>query len=267
MKLLTFILINGPLAVSFFTLCILLILTFYGYKKWQAGYETFLSLGRGGTPYNALGYTIVSIKAMFGIDPLSYPPIPTDLDQQIGYLDETQLHHRPGSRPVIKGVAPQRQVDQAAPYDIVQNDVCDLINQNEHICLRTSFLERHGPAFFPTDMNSSRPSERIFGAEIGHVHEYDGSVHVNLHPADVAKVIQYGWAERHGLARGDSLWFMYFRDFWRFFGYADARPPVSVGWVLVYAPRTHQERMIVLRIIGAGAQWITNTPVLHPDDM
>ncbi|KAF2184952.1 hypothetical protein K469DRAFT_577340 [Zopfia rhizophila CBS 207.26] len=50
-----------------------------------------------------------------------------------------------------------------------------------------------------------RGSEKIFGNEIGHVHSYDGSLHLNLHPVEIEHVIEKAWGERHPLAREDSL--------------------------------------------------------------
>jgi hypothetical protein len=250
-------LFHVPKIVELFGLAALAMSVTWAILKWRQGYTVFLSLGRGGTPYNALGYTILSFKSLFGINPLVAPDIPEGLHPQDGFLKV--LPQRSSPRPRILGVAPQRQTTQKANWKTVQSAIDTFIKTSPHIKQDTSFLEQHGKAMFPRDRCSARHSERIFGSEIGHVHEYDGSLHLNLHPRDIATVLTSRWGERHPLARGDRLWFAYFRDLWRYLGYEAARPPVSVNWTLIYAPRTEEEQKIVIGIVKAAGEWMTGT--------
>lgn len=71
-----------------------------------------------------------------------------------------------------------------------------------------------------------------------HVHAFDGSLHVELHPEDAKVVIDKGWGERHPLAIG-----------WRTF--------LPEGYMLLYAPRTAQEVEVLMKIVGAGMGWAT----------
>ncbi|KAF2242608.1 hypothetical protein BU26DRAFT_570682 [Trematosphaeria pertusa] len=235
------------------------------YVKWRKGYAVFLSLGQGGTPYNALGYTVELFTALcFGIDPFQPPAIPAELFPQTGFLHS--IPKRTGDRPSLPSTALQRQCNQHADPALIQTDIDAFLTNYPHLCQETSSLSRHITALFPRDKRLSRPSERLFNSEIGHVHSYDGSLHLNLHPADVDKVLACGWGERHPLARGDVLWLAYFRDFWRFWGYEEARPPVPAGWTLVYAPRDEEERRVVMRMVGAAAEWMTGVRVEKTDE-
>jgi hypothetical protein len=249
------LLFKSSSVITLLSLAILSVFITWTIFKWRQGYAVFLSLGRGGTPYNALGYTIVSFKAMFGINPLVAPDVPEGLSPRDGFLKALPL--RPGPRPKVLGVAPQRQIEEKVSWQSVQMAINKFINSSSSMEQNISFLEQHGQAIFPLDKHSARLSEKLFGFEIGHVHEYDGSLHLNLHPRDIATVLASGWGERHPLARGDKFWFAYFCDFWQYFGYEGARPPVSVNWTLIYAPRTEEERQVVLSIVKAAGEWMT----------
>ena len=87
---------------------ILLILTIvYIYHD----YKAFLSLGPGGTPSTPLGYLKVKILGLVSLrDPLQPLPIPPHFRPQQGYLEF--LPTRAGKRPLVLGIAPQRQQTQ-----------------------------------------------------------------------------------------------------------------------------------------------------------
>jgi hypothetical protein len=72
-----------------------------------------------------------------------------------------------------------------------------------------------------------------------HAHPSDGSLHLTLHPADVAAVLEARWGERHPLGSGG--WLSQF---------------VPRGFVLVYAPRDEHEVQVVMRIVAAAIWWV-----------
>ena len=80
------------------------------------------------------------------------------------------------------------------------------------------------------------PWNRTCGAppEIAHLHGSEGSLHVTLDAADVAKVLERGWGERHPLA---GRW-------------------LRSGFTMVYAPRSEDEVAAVMEIVRAGAWWV-----------
>ncbi|KAF3360391.1 Adenosylhomocysteinase [Verticillium dahliae VDG1] len=74
-----------------------------------------------------------------------------------------------------------------------------------------------------------------------HVHDSDHSLHMTLHPDDIAEVLRKGWGQRHPLAR--KGWF--------------GAMPVPEEFLMVYAPRDDQELQIVCRIIEAAIWYVT----------
>ena len=70
--------------------------------------------------------------------------------------------------------------------------------------------------------------------EIAHMHGTDGSLHVTLHPLDVAYILKRGWGERHPLA---GRW-------------------LGSGFMMIYAPRDEEELKVILEIVQAGARWV-----------
>jgi len=64
-------------------------------------------------------------------------------------------------------------------------------------------------------------------------------LHLTLHPADAAVVLQTGWGERHPLAQGG--WLSRF---------------VPAGFIMVYAPRNTKEVEMVSKIVAAAVWWI-----------
>ncbi|EKG19270.1 hypothetical protein MPH_03133 [Macrophomina phaseolina MS6] len=224
----------GPL--SLLALLILLPPTIYFIHR---DYQSFLSLGAGGTPQNLTGYLRIKLLSLFALPNTRIPaPIPADLRQN-GYL--TSLPPRAGPRPTVAGIAPHRQTSQrspspSTPYTSLVARIQALAQKPLNSLVEgTSCFEKHGTGLF-----SLRPLTRTCRGEVCHVHGSDGSLHMTLYPADAKLVIERGWGERHPIARGGF--------FARF---------VPKHFVMVYAPRDEDEVETVMRIVGAAVWWVS----------
>ncbi|KAK5167994.1 uncharacterized protein LTR77_006561 [Saxophila tyrrhenica] len=208
-------------------------------------YLAYLALGPGGTPASLQGFLKVKLLGLFALrDPYS----PRDRTQHGGYLHigSKGLRKRRGPRPVVKGIAPQRQTTQKAPQAMFQrlaSEIERMAAADDTLSIGTSCFEKHGTGLFLASTSPSRTGDLIAHTthrckhEIVHAHASDGSLHLTLHPADSRAVLEAGWGERHPLSRGGR--------FERF---------VPVDFVMIYAPRDSEEVEMVLRIIS-GARW------------
>ncbi|KAF2202959.1 hypothetical protein GQ43DRAFT_461970 [Delitschia confertaspora ATCC 74209] len=209
-------------------------------------YQTFLSLGPGGTPSTPLGYLKIKALSIVSLrNPYAPPSIPAHFRPQQGYL--TSFPHRHGKRPVIMGIAPQRQqTEKSSPeiYKLLSQRIVELTKDPRNALIeRTSCFEKHSTGLFSSD-----PITHTCGGEITHAHPSDGSMHLVLHPADAKVLIEAGWAERHPLARGG--WFRRF---------------VPREFVMVYAPRNEDEVGIVVNIIAAAVWWVSGIDVVRKE--
>ncbi|PVH96433.1 hypothetical protein DM02DRAFT_599326 [Periconia macrospinosa] len=205
-------------------------------------YHAFLSLGPGGTPATPFGYMKIKLLSLVCLrDPLRPLPIPPHFRPQKGYL--SSLPARAGNRPLVQGIAPQRQRTEKSSMDVYKGLVSGmrrLINDPANSLLeRTSCFEKNSSGIF-----SSEPITRTCGGEVCHAHPSDGSMHMTLHPADVKIILEKGWGERHPLARGG----------W-------CRRFVPREFVLVYAPRNEKEIELVMDIISAAVWWVSGVDV------
>ncbi|KAL4917595.1 hypothetical protein BDW62DRAFT_183470 [Aspergillus aurantiobrunneus] len=261
---------NFPLALlSVFrvqlALTLLLPLTFYLIHSIRKDYHAFLALGPGGTPSTPAGYLRICILRLVTIrDPLEPPSIPPTLHPKAGFLSRTTIPARPGSRPTVAGIAPQRQLTQkpgAAMYNALATEIHRLaLTHPTTLYTATSCFEKHSTGIFhrlPTAITtttttsssaktpkpaSTTHNHRITcNGEVCHSHPSDGSLHLTLHPADVKLVLERGWAQRHPLAR-DSWWWV--------------AKIVPTGFVMIYAPRNEEELKVVVEIIRAAAWWV-----------
>ncbi|KAF2002776.1 hypothetical protein P154DRAFT_122633 [Amniculicola lignicola CBS 123094] len=234
---------NTPLFHTFVTILSLL-LPLGAVLYIQHDYKSFLSLGPGGTPSTPLGYAKIKLLSLISLwDPLCPLPIPPHFRPQRGYLSPSSLPKRLGQRPIVRGIAPQRQKSQVSPqaiYGKLVESLKELTRDPSNDLLeRTSCFEKHSSGLF-----ASTPITRTCGGEICHAHPSDGSMHTSLHPADAKLVIEMGWGERHPLAKGG--WFRRF---------------VPREFMLVYAPRKEEEVEIVLRVVKAGVWWVSGVDV------
>lgn len=221
-----------------------IVTAFYIHKDYCA----FLSLGPGGTPATPLGYLKIKLLSLICLrDPLRPIAIPPHFRPQEGYFAEDALPHRVGTKPVIRGIAPQRQQTQRSGEGIygclVEKIKALAIDPRNRLLERTSCFEKHSSGLF-----TSVPITRTCGGEICHAHPSDGSMHMTLHPADANFMIARGWGERHPLARGG----------W-------CRKFVPREFVLVYAPRDKDEVEIITKIIAAGIWWVSGIDVNGDD--
>ncbi|KAK4217631.1 hypothetical protein QBC37DRAFT_38828 [Rhypophila decipiens] len=202
-------------------------------------YLNFLKLGPGGTPPTPSGYARLTWYRLFTLrDPFSPPPrTPNQIPSQ-GILHERPLPYRPGPRPSVAGLAPQRQLNQHGSlraYNRLRAALEGLTGRlpNKFVTA-TSCLEKHGFALF-----ARHPVNVCGNGEIVHIHNSDRSTHMNLHPDDIKEILEKGWGERHPMA-------------WK--GWV--RAPVPVTFTMIYAPRDESDLRIACRIIEA-AIWYT----------
>ncbi|KAF2120426.1 hypothetical protein BDV96DRAFT_485190 [Lophiotrema nucula] len=238
--------LNSPLLQTLFTLSILALATVYI----QHDYHKFLALGPGGTPATPLGYLKIKLLSLVCLrDPYRPLPVPPHFRPQRGYLSPSTLHTRPGKRPLVQGIAPQRQRSQKSSADIYARLVRGLRalakEPRNRLMERTSCFEKHSSGLF-----ASTPITRTCGGEICHAHPSDGSLHMTLHPADAKLVLENRWGERHPLAKGG--WFRRF---------------VPREFVLIYAPRSEEEVDVVLGIVAAGVWWVSGVDVRREENV
>ncbi|OHF01314.1 hypothetical protein CORC01_03347 [Colletotrichum orchidophilum] len=211
-------------------------------------YHNFLGLGPGGTPSTFQGYVRIAWLRLWALrDPFTAPePRPNTLPrrgilrQEGGDLSRL-LPYRPGPRPHVAGIAPQRQLDQHGTvphYHALRTTLKKLAVTNPaRFGTARSCLEKHGLGLF-----ARHPLNVSCNGEICHVHDSDHSLHMNLHPEDIREVLAKGWGQRHPLAWKGRL----------------VRMPVPEEFVMVYAPRDDHELKIVCRIIEAAIWYVVS---------
>ncbi|KAJ9142067.1 hypothetical protein NKR23_g7416 [Pleurostoma richardsiae] len=202
-------------------------------------YENFLRLGPGGTPPTPAGYARLTWYRLFTLrDPFTPPPKDKDVSPSAGILQQQDLPYRPGPRPTVAGLAPQRQLNQAGSvpcFDATKRALGELAARDPNkFGTATSCLEKHGFALF-----ARHPVNVCGNGEVCHIHNSDKSMHMNLHPDDIKEVLQKGWGQRHPMAW--TGW---------------VHTPVPSTFVMVYAPRDETDLRIVAKIIES-AIWYT----------
>lgn len=177
-------------------------------------YRNFLALGPGGTPSTIAGYARLAWFRLFALrDPFAPLPVPStptspstssSATPRAGILAPSRLPYRPGPTPTVAGLAPQRQLNQHGSADATARltAALSLLARREprRFGVATSCLEKHGFALF-----ARHPVNVCGNGEVCHVHSSDGSMHMNLHPEDIAQVLKLGWGQRHPLAWGRRL--------------------------------------------------------------
>ena len=235
--------LSGTHVYIFATGLMLLLLTLISFYI-QKDYCAFLNLGPGGTPQTPLGYLKIKLLSLICLrDSLCPIEISPHFRPQQGYFSIDALSKRVGERPVVRGIAPQRQQTQKSDKTIYEKLVKKFralaADPKNRLTERTSCFEKHSSGLF-----TSIPLVRTCDGEVFHAHPSDGSMHMTLHPADVNLLVEHGWGERHPLARGG----------W-------CRKFVPREFVLVYAPRDEAEVDILIKIIAAGIWWVSGIDV------
>lgn len=210
-------------------------------------YQNFLRLGPGGTPPTLAGYARLMWLRWFMLrDPFT-PPLPlsssSSTDTVIsqvrpasGILARQDLPYRPGPRPTVAGLAPQRQLNQhgSPPASASLRTVLTRLAARypDRFGTATSCLEKHGFALF-----SRHPVNVCGNGEVVHLHNSDHSMHMNLHPDDIAEVLVKGWSQRHPLAWGRSPQQQQEAGRRGWLPMLRVSSPLPETFVLVYAPR------------------------------
>lgn len=187
-----------------------------------------------------LGYLKIAYLRMFALsDPYTPATISEDIYPVIGYYQRSHswLPDRPGFRPKIAGIAPQRQIDQPGCPEMYQKLRRALeklaLQQPDSFKTAISCFEKKGLALF-----AQNPINETCRGEICHVHHSDRSMHMNLHPDDAKVILEKGWGERHPLSRGGWM-----------------KQYVPREFLMIYAPRNRMELDVVCRIIEAAGFW------------
>ena len=183
-------------------------------------YLNFLKLGPGGTPPTPSGYARLTWYLLFTLrDPFSAPPADPSQKPSAGILQQNPLPYRPGPRPSVAGLAPQRQLNQHGSLDATNRLRASIealaARMPQKFVTATSCLEKHGFALF-----SRHPLNVCGNGEVCHIHTSDRSMHMNLHPDDIKEILAKGWGQRHPMA-------------WK--GWI--RSPVPTTFTMIYAPR------------------------------
>ncbi|KAL1841949.1 hypothetical protein VTJ49DRAFT_6272 [Mycothermus thermophilus] len=230
-------------------------------------YLNFLKLGPGGTPPTPAGWARLTFYRLFTLkDPFRAPRPEEGVKPATGILTATTaaaaggdgdgdghvkaggLPYRPGPRPSVAGLAPQRQLDQhgcSSASARLRASLAALATQRPaDFVTATSCLEKHGLALF-----ARKPVNVCGNGEVCHVHNTDRSMHLNLHPEDIREVLEKGWGQRHPMSweRGDG---------WLGGMGVMVEAPLPRTFVMIYAPRNDEDLRVIARIIEA-AIWYT----------
>jgi hypothetical protein len=206
-------------------------------------YEAAVARDTEGTPSSFLGYLELNFFRLFRVcNPRTAPEVSPQLHMQRGFLE--RLPMRQGVRPRIVGLAPQRQITQISPkpiYEALAGIVVDFERTHQAQCyLGRSTFKNNNTALFARTTGYSRTK---YHGEICHAHPNDGSMHLNMHPADIKTVVEAGWGECHPLARENWWW--------------NLICPVPAGLTLVYSPRDEKELEVMKDVIKAAAWWMS----------
>ena len=215
-------------------------------------YREFLALGPGGPPYNVFGWALVTCILR---------PLSISRDQALSFTeypstgaseDVSGIKVRKGDRPDVRGIAPQRQMDQNPDADMKERVVHmfqDLATRNKGLLeWKRSHYERHNDALYVAqelldgdkEKTSLPNTARVAKGEIGHPHA-DGSVHLYLSPADARIAVERGWAERHRLS---------VQGFQEQFG-------LGATYMLLYGARDEEEVEVMRVLLGASVIYMT----------
>ena len=196
-----------------------------GEKDYQ-DYLNWVALGVGGIPHTLEGYRTVKQLNSQMKDPLDVNRIAGDIGKPGDVKTLFDLPKRQGTKPTIAPFAvPHRQMDQHNDTAIraLEKKIFDaqVANPNYSLIYKTSYLERNSPGIFLKDSASGNQTiVPVSHAEVGHIHMFDGSMHIILSPSDTKEVIEKGWGELHGLA---------------------GQGRAAKTYMMIYAPRNERE--------------------------
>lgn len=213
-----------------------------GEKDYQ-DYLNWVALGVGGLPHTLEGYRTVKKLGAEMKNPFDISRISGDIGKTGDVSTIKGIPERKGPRPTIAPYAvPHRQMDQHNDTAIrkIQKQLFDnmVMDKRYDLIYKMSYLERNSPGVFLKDSSAGNQTVvPISHAEIGHIHMFDGSMHIILSPSDTREVIEKGWGELHGLA-GQGL--------------------AAKTYMMIYAPRNEQELKITKLILNAAVIYSAN---------
>ncbi|KAF2873131.1 hypothetical protein BDV95DRAFT_568884 [Massariosphaeria phaeospora] len=213
-------------------------------------YQTYLSYGPGGVPYNVAGWLVSNLLTLASREQLSTGPYH---DKELAFANEPGFFpadfppQRASPRPPLgRHAVPQRQLEQL-PSEAIRQQFVDKFEalgeaaqQRGFVEIKQSLYERqHSALFVSTNQKWHSVAQQTRG-EIAHIHAgLDGSFHVVLHPADSKKLIETGWGQRHGFSGVTVMK--------RVAGFS-----LPVTYMLVYAPRDEAELDVAQAIVKAS---------------
>lgn len=150
-------------------------------------------------------------------------------------LPEGRLPERDGPRPEITTTTPQEQLTQNSPQAL-QEELVARVRQLAGVHTGPSAISVPGARAFAL-VDAAGPSEAFLvprAGEFAHLHPaHDGSLHLALPPALARDLVTRGWGAAHPLA-----------------GLL-----VTLGFVMVFGPRTEEELDIVAGIVATSHAW------------
>jgi hypothetical protein len=203
-------------------------------------YQDWVALGLGGIPHTLDGYRTVKMLGKQMKDPFDVSRITNGIDKPGDIKVLVDLPKREGQRPVIAPFAvPHRQMNQHNDTTTrnKQKQIFDtqVADANYNLVYKMSYLERNSPGIFLKDSAAGNQTViPVSHAEIGHIHFFDGSMHIILSPSDTKQVIEKGWGELHGLA-----------------GQGEA----AKTYMMVYSPRNDMELEVTKKILEAAVKY------------
>jgi hypothetical protein len=212
-----------------------------GEKDYQ-DFKNWVALGIGGIPHSLEGYRNMKELSKQMKNPFDYSGLIQDMGKTGDVNSLKNLPLRKGVKPVIAPYAvPHRQTNQHNDTVIrmQQKKIFDDIvtNSNGKLIYNTSFLEKNSPGIFLKDSAAGNQTiVQISHAEIGHIHMFDGSMHIILSPSDTKEVIEKGWGELHGLA---------------------GQGRAAKTYMMIYSPRDEIELEITKQILMAAVRYST----------
>ena len=204
-------------------------------------YQAWVALGVGGLPHTLEGYQTVKKMGAMMKDPLDINRISPYIGQNGDLSTLKSLPKRAGTKPLIAPFAvPHRQTDQHNSEQIrkMQTRLFDaaVTDSRGRLEYKNSYLEKHSPGIFLADpATGNQTVVNISHAEIGHIHAFDGSMHLILSPSDTREVIEKGWGELHGLAGADNK--------------------AAKTYMLIYSPRDENELSVTKKILSAAIRY------------
>ncbi|EXJ73002.1 uncharacterized protein A1O5_04151 [Cladophialophora psammophila CBS 110553] len=218
-------------------------------------YRFFKSLGPGGPSYDIFGWFKVHIL----VRPFTLAARDTtwtgDYPDHGAHREIMALPDRKGGRPVILGIAPQRQFSQCPEKEMNARVLAlfsSFVQSNPNLLQqRISVVEKHHYALFVHPSILAEPANTpeiatVANGELGHIHG-DSSLHLYFSPADAKVLVERGWAQRHRCARTQPWWFGGLKNMW---GIGDT-------FLIVYAPRNYEELDVLGTLIKASIMFMT----------